>query len=512
MAGEMSFDDLNSANVIGGDLFNSLFSSFGFQGAGDGFGGYGAKDNPWMEQLGWNEQGTENWGTRPNEAASSFLKDYTFNWNPTDPTGEGTLDVFDPTGKSYGQYQQKGEDGFTQLMNMVAPAVAGWGFGGALSGMFGGGVTGTALGHGVTNGALASMQGGDFGKGFLGGAIGGGLQGLAAGTPAVVGNNPSAYVPATPGTSIAGTMGVTNPLASGMINRGTGSFLSSLAQGNSGSEALKSGLTGAALSGINSVGKSVMGDYMSSLKSWMGTPDAAMGSGSMSDELDALGGNMVSDPMDQSVDPMAYSDEGARFDNSADFSYGFQPSTFLGSGSGPDQSIQSVGQSDFSLPSIFGAAGSRLGNFALNNAGDLASMLYGFYNNRRQQKALGQQMNTLQGLYGQNSAYAKQLRNTLNAKAAATGRRSNVAGRETQLQAMLADKASSLMPTLMQMNMQRGSLKNNNMNMLLQGANKMGLFSGLGSLFGGGNNPYGNYSMSQNTDNYNLLGGLEGSR
>ena len=146
-----------------------------------------------------------------------------------------------------------------------------------------------------------------------------------------------------------------------------------------------------------------------------------------------------------------------------------------------------------------------MGNFALNNVGDLASMLYGFYNNRRQQKALGQQAAGLQSLYGQNSPYAKQLRNTLNAKAAATGRRSNVAGRETQLQAMLADRAASMAPTLMQLNQARGSLKNNNMNMLLQGANKMGLFSGLGNLFKD-QNPYSNYSMLNNTSDYNTLG------
>jgi len=74
--------------------------------------------------------------------------------------------------------------------------------------LFGGGILGGAAGYGLASGSMTAAQGGDFGKGFLGGAISGGLQGLAAGTPAVMGNNPSAYVPATPGSSPAGLAGI----------------------------------------------------------------------------------------------------------------------------------------------------------------------------------------------------------------------------------------------------------------------------------------------------------------
>jgi hypothetical protein len=273
-----------------------------------------------------------------------------------------------------------------------------------------------------------------------------------------------------------------------------------LAGGKSGSEALKGGLTGAALSGINSVGSSVMTPYLNSLKGWLGDSGSVAGAGA-DPEFDSLMGSGGDMSEQTDVSPNRYAEMVTGSDGmetfNPDFGFGGDQLSSAFSGA-PDQRALSSGQSDFSLASILGDAGGRLGNFALNNAGDLASMLYGFYNNRKQQKALGQQVSSLQGLYGQNSPYAAQLRNKLNAQAAQTGRRSNVAGRETQLQAMLADRSASLAPTLMQLNQARGGLKNNNMNMLLQGANKMGLFSGLGSLFNGGTStiPYNNGNVS----------------
>jgi len=497
MAGQYELGDLSG--VLGGDLYNNLFGSQGFSGYDSGASGGGGGDNPWMTDQGWNEAGNINWGLTPNENAMNAFDNYRFNWNPTGMQA-GTLTGFDPSGKEFGRFEQEDEDGFTQLMGMVAPAVASWGFGGALSGMFGGGALGGAMGHGLASGSMSSMQGGSFGNGFLSGAVGGGLNGMAQGTPAVMGNNPSAYVPATPGTSLAGAAGITNPTLAGMFNRGAGSFLGGLAGGKSGSEALKGGLTGAALSGINSVGSSVMTPYLNSLKGWLGDSGSVAGAGA-DPEFDSLMGSGGDMSEQTDVSPNRYAEMVTGNDGmetfNPDFGFGGDQLSSAFSGA-PDQRALSSGQSDFSLASIFGNAGSRLGNFALNNAGDLASMLYGFYNNRKQQKALGQQVSSLQGLYGQNSPYAAQLRNKLNAQAAATGRRSNVAGRETQLQAMLADRSASLAPTLMQLNQARGGLKNNNMNMLLQGANKMGLFSGLGSLFNGGTStiPYNNGNVS----------------
>ena len=548
MTGQYELGDLSG--VLGSNLYDTLFSSQGFSGLNDGYGG-GSENNVWASEFGTNEGGSTQWSPIPNERAMNAFKDYSFNWTPTGGIG-GSLDAFDPSGKSFGSYKQKDTDDFTKLMDMVAPAVASWGFGGALSPLFGGGALGGAMGHGLASGSMSSMQGGNFGSGFLSGAIGGGLNGMAAGTPAVMGNNPSAFVPAQSGTSIAGLTGVTNPTLAGMVNRGAGSALGSLAAGKSGSEILQSGLTGAALSGLNSAGKGAMDFYKNSLTEWLGggntqadysTGSTSYGSNYMAPGQSALreaglfpdrsnippsssnfsdlntiglpslesnplmnasygaGGYrpMGADILEQAgVRPgMSYAPPGSAGDMSSDFL-----SSFSGGPSVPDQRISSVQQSDFSLPSVFGDVGRSVGNFALNNAGDLASMLYGFYNNRKQQKALGQQISSLQGLYGQNSPYAQQLRNTLNAKAAASGRRSNVAGRETQFQAQLADRAASMAPTLMQLNQAQGGLKNNNMNMLLQGMNKLGGFNaiskGLGNLFGPSTTtiPYNNGNVS----------------
>ena len=135
----------------------------------------------------------------------------------------------------------------------------------------------------------------------------------------------------------------------------------------------------------------------------------------------------------------------------------------------------------FSMPSM-----GQVGNFVGNNLGNLVTGLYGMYNNRRQQGQIRDQMKGLEGLYSQNSPYAQQLRNTLNARAAATGKRSNVAGREVQLQAALADKASSMAPNLYQMQQGMGTLQNRELMNLLAMGKDTGLFKSLGSLFQSG--------------------------
>ena len=134
----------------------------------------------------------------------------------------------------------------------------------------------------------------------------------------------------------------------------------------------------------------------------------------------------------------------------------------------------------FSLPNM-----GQVGNWALNNAGDLAGMLYGFMNNRKQQRQLGGMMSGLQGLYSQNSPYAQQLRQSLAAKDAAAGRRSQYANREVQLQSNLAHMASQQIPAMNQMQMGISNLQNRNMMNLLNSAKTMGIWDGLKGMFGG---------------------------
>lgn len=367
-----------------------------------------------------------------------------------------------------------------KVIGTMAPALVGGAFGGGLAGLFGGGFTGGALGQGLAGGVMSSAQGGSFGKGFLGGAIGGGLQGMAAGTPAVIGNNPSAYIPGTPGTSLAGMAGITNPTIGGMFNRGVGGALGTLAAGGSGSDALKSGLTGGAVAGLNSLGGKAM-DFMGDAFKTLSTPEQAYSSNPAENASYPAGGYMPNGSMalqQAGIGPeMSYAPPGSAGDTNGSFLNSIladsQPTT------PPTQKTpQNV---DPGNVTSFGNIGSSIGNFIGGHAGDLASMLYGFYNNRKQQQALGSQLSGLQGLYSQNSPYAAQLRNQLAAKAAATGHRTNIAGRETQLQAMLADRAASMMPAQYQIQQGQNALKNNNMNMLLQGFNKLGGFNAIGS-------------------------------
>lgn len=460
MSGQYSLGDLSG--VLGGDLYNNLFSTQGFSGINDGWSGSGPV---WATEFGVNEGGNTSWLPTPNQDALSAFDGYSFNWTPTGGIG-GTLSAYDPSGKEYGSFKQEDESGFTKLLDKVAPAAASFGFGGGLAGMFGGGATGGALGHGLAQGTMSSMQGGSFGKGALSGAISGGMGGLSKA-----------------GMSPASVIGVSNPTFSGMINRGVGSTLGALASGQSGGDALQSGITGAALSGINSLGSQGMNFIKSSFDSLLGDDGF--------DSLQGSGGDM-SEMTD--VSPNRYEEFLPTGETNPGYRYADIPSLNLET---PQKTTASVDSSPFS--NILSGLGKTVGNYALNNTGDLASMLYGFYNNRRQQKALESQLSSLQGLYGQNSPYAQNLRAQLGAKAAAQGKRFNIAGRETQLQAALADRYAQLQPTMMQLNQARGQLKNQNMNMLLQGANKMGAFKSLADLF-------------RPQQDYNDLGLLEASR
>jgi hypothetical protein len=69
-----------------------------------------------------------------------------------------------------------------------------------------------------------------------------------------------------------------------------------------------------------------------------------------------------------------------------------------------------------------------------------------------------------------------------------------------------------MQPNLMALNQAKGQLNNSLGSNSISMLNKMGAFQGLAGLFGGNKGPYANYSMSQNTGDYNLLGMLEGGR
>lgn len=95
-----------------------------------------------------------------------------------------------------------------------------------------------------------------------------------------------------------------------------------------------------------------------------------------------------------------------------------------------------------------GLAGSANGNLgpAIDTLGSLYLNNRAAKANRQYQDQMNSQISQLSGLYSNNSPYAQQLRQELERKDAAAGRRSQYGGRETQLQAMLAEKQAGLDP------------------------------------------------------------------
>jgi hypothetical protein len=114
-----------------------------------------------------------------------------------------------------------------------------------------------------------------------------------------------------------------------------------------------------------------------------------------------------------------------------------------------------------------GAVGSSKGG----GFGELASGLYGLYRGNR----AGQGANTLSSLYGQNSPYAQQLRQSLERRDAASGRRSQYGPREVELQARLADMYSRNYPMMSQAQDRRDQLYGQGLGLLFRGADRMGL-------------------------------------
>jgi hypothetical protein len=125
----------------------------------------------------------------------------------------------------------------------------------------------------------------------------------------------------------------------------------------------------------------------------------------------------------------------------------------------------------------------------------------GIYNGIQANKTNQEQIDSLSGLFGQNSPYAQALEKQLIAKDAASGRRSQYGPRAVELQARLAENASRLAPTLSGLYGQRTQ---NNVGMsrdlyaLLDRSGMLKKIPGLMDYFKS-NNPFG---YEQNTSDY----------
>jgi hypothetical protein len=109
--------------------------------------------------------------------------------------------------------------------------------------------------------------------------------------------------------------------------------------------------------------------------------------------------------------------------------------------------------------------------------------LYGY---NQASRGLNSQIGGLRGLYGQNSPYAQTLRQQLERKDAASGRRSQYGPREVELQARLAGLASGQAPMLNQLENQRTQMRTQGLGQLLQFGRQSGLFGGISNMFNGG--------------------------
>lgn len=149
------------------------------------------------------------------------------------------------------------------------------------------------------------------------------------------------------------------------------------------------------------------------------------------------------------------------------------------------------------LGSILGTGGIR---DIAQAAGTIWSAGKGAESATQNQSVINNQIKSLTDMFGQDSPYAKQLRQTLERKDAAAGRNSQYGNRETQLQALLAEKALQSSGAIGNLAQQSSALdnsvnagRNTQLNALDSILNKTGVYDwtkdwakdGLSSLFGG---------------------------
>jgi hypothetical protein len=118
------------------------------------------------------------------------------------------------------------------------------------------------------------------------------------------------------------------------------------------------------------------------------------------------------------------------------------------------------------LQAVQGGGGSP--KASVGDFGDLAGNLLGMYNARKQRQGLRDQQRNLQELFSSNSPYAQQMRQRLERKDAAAGRRSQYGARETELAARLAEQQAKTFPQQERYEQGIGGLDNAFLNNLLR--------------------------------------------
>jgi hypothetical protein len=449
---------------LGGVFNNQDYSNF-FGGLGDTLGYTGNMYNEAPMDLGYNESmGGNNWGTGQ-QLSPEFLQQLQgLSFNPLQGAEDPTVSVSRGQ-ENLGNFRYGSSGGTAQkLAGMAIPGLVTGGFGAGLGALFGGGALGSALGNATASGGMTAARGGDasqIGSSMLSSGLGSGIG----------------------ATNPAGMMGLEGGLAK-TVNAGIGGALGSAVRGGN---ALQGGLSSMATTGLNNFGD---------LWNQFSSPA----------EQEGLSFEYAQPNNDMSLGDYAQVEDAQfGFDQSLPTAEWSQPAVGMKTATSYSPETSGGGISSF-MPS-----GSSVGNYLGSHGGDLAAMLYGFYNNKKQQKALQGQQQGLQDLYSQNSPYAQQLRNTLQAKAAAGGKRLNTGGREVQLQAMLADRAAQTMPQQFANQMAQGKVRSSGMNDILSFARNTGLMGAAGK---GPQGMFGSSPIMQNAQpfqnyfgDYNMLGG-----
>ena len=290
---------------------------------------------------------------------------------------------------------------------------------------------GTLVGSYFTGGLLGNLLGSSAGGGAASGALWGG--GAAAGQggdrdeigkAAIRGGVSGGAGSYIEGLDTAGNLGVSNPAYRNVLNKTiSGGLTTAMTPGADRSDIAR----GAAYSGVQGIGPMIFSSNNDA------NPYAM--------DYDSTTKSLA--PTNQSQAPWANNNPNSVTSLSG---MSYPTSTPVNGGYGGGSGVLDQQQG----PSPLDRVSEILGNFGVNsnNMGSIAEGLAGLYQANRQRK---QAKDLMSMVGGRRDAYGTQLRRNLERRDAAAGRRSDYGGRETQLQAALAELDSRNAPGMMQL-------------------------------------------------------------
>ncbi len=268
-----------------------------------------------------------------------------------------------------------------------------------------------------------------------------------------------------------------SPIVNSAVKGGLGGGINAAAQGGNSSEIGQGFLTGAVQEGAKTTGGMGM-DY---LKNFLGNGQQ---------DTSWVGG-FSANPQAQSslqiTEPSPYDGQSTPNPDPQLTPVNTALNDFTGTPQAKAQPMAAQQPSTAYTAFLNAITGSGEGGGSLGSLADFGSSLYGLYNARKQRNALRDQQTNLQNMFGPNSPYAAQMRQRLERKDAAAGRRSQYGPREAQLAAMLADRQAQTMPHQMALQNAIGGYDNQMVNAGFRGLNQgRQLIPGLMNLFNGG--------------------------